>query len=260
MRQPTEADIEAAKAYLIERLSAERSMSYHLELLMREAAERVVEICYNAKIDPTVGSYENLPVKVQLEIEEVVEWLKETINDYFLILAVADHEENKDKILPFIFGVNHGQTFDERLTDYCTKYRDELLLLIGAGVFLGLTKKVLAKSIGSHLKQPYKNPDLVDGIAAPLTYGRGRSNSMFTAIGALTKFGIGKAWMYDRHLKAEMERAQGFMTFRNSTYSCDICDEYASYPHPMDDEIPPLHANCVCGTVYFNAYGEFIRL
>ena len=260
MRQPTEADIEAAKAYLRLRLEAERSMQYNLQIVMREAAERVVEICYNAKIAPAVGSYENLPIKVQMEIDEVVEWLKETIDDYFLTLAIYEHEENRDRILPFILGLNHGQTFDERLTDYCTKYRDELLLLVGAGLFLGIGKTALAKSIGSHLKQPYKNPDLVDGIAAPLTYGRGHSNSMFNAIGALTKYGIGKAWMYDRHLKAEMESAQGFMTFRNSTVPCDICDEYASYTHPMDDPTPPLHNSCVCGTVYFNAFGEFIRL
>ncbi len=260
MRKLTEADIETAKAYLRLRLEAEHSMTYNLEIVMREAAERVVEICYNAKIDPTVGSYENLPIKVQMEIEEVVQWLKETIDDYFLTLAIYDHDENRDKILPFILGVNHGQTFDERLTDYCIKYRDGLLLLVGAGLFLGIGKTALAKSIGSHLKQPYKNPDLVDGIAAPLTYGRGRTNSMFTAISTLTTFGIGRGWMYDRHLKAEMESAQGFMTFRNSTYSCSICDEYASYPHSMDDEIPPIHANCVCGTVYFNAYGEFISL
>lgn len=260
MRQPTEADIEAAKAYLRLRLEAERSMSYNLEIVMREAAERIVEICYNAKIDPTVGSYENLPIKVQMEIEEVVQWLKETINDYFLTLAIYEHDENKDKILPFILGVNHEMTFDERLADYCTKYRDELLLLVGAGLFLGMGKMALAKSIGNNLRKPYNNPELTEGIAAPLTYGRGRTNSMFTAINTLTTFGIGRGWMYDRHLKAEMEDAQGFMTFRNSSFPCDICDEYASRFHPMDDEIPPIHANCVCGTVYFNAIGEPIKI
>ena len=263
MIQPTEADIEAAKAYLRLRLEAERSMSYNLEIVMREAAERIVAIIYSdiglSPGERFVSVYEP-PARLMPQINEVVDWLRETIDDYFLTLAIYDHEENRDKILPFIFGLNHGQTFDERLTDYCTKYHDELLLLVGAGLFLGIGKTALAKSIGSHLKQPYKNPDLVDGIAAPLTYGRGHTNSMFTAINTLTTFGIGRGWMYDRHLKAEMESAQGFMTFRNSSWPCDICDEYASYPHPMDDEIPPIHANCVCGTVYFNAYGEFIRL
>lgn len=259
MRQPSEADIEATKAYLLQRLDAERSMYYHLEIVMREAAERIVEILYSSKIPPAVGSYENLPPTVQMQVDEVVEWLKETIDDYFLTLAIADHEENRDKILPFILSENHGQTFDERLIDYCDKYKDELMLLIGAGLLLGIGKSALAKSIGDNLKHPYANRLIADGIEAPLSYGRGKSNSMFTAINTLTRFGIGKAWMYYRHLKAEMERAQGFMTFRNSTWPCDICDEYASYMHPMDDPIPPLHANCVCGTIYFNALGEPIR-
>lgn len=259
MRQPNEADIEATKAYLRLRLEAEYSMTYNLQIIMREAAERVVDILYTANVSVEQLQFSDIPMRVQWDINAVVDWLKETIDDYFQTLAIYDHEDNKDRILPFILGVNHGQTFDERLTEYCSRYREELLLLVGAGLFLGLGQTALAKSIGSHLKQPYKNPDLAEGIAAPLSYGRGRSNSMFNAIGALTKYGIGKAWMYDRHLKAEMESAQGFMTFRNSTVPCDICDDYASYAHPMDDPIPPLHANCVCGTIYFNAYGDFLR-
>lgn len=260
MRQPTEADIEAAKAYLRLRLEAEHSMVRNLESVMREAAERVVDVLYSAGLTAGELEYADLPLRVQWDINAVIDWLNETINDYFLTLALYEKEDNKDIILPIILGKNHGMTFEERLSSYCTKYRDELLLLVGAGLFLGLTKMTLAKSIGNHLKQPYKNPDLVDGIAAPLTYGRGRTNSMYTAIGALTKFGIGQAWMYDRHVKAEMESAQGFITFRNSTVSCVTCDEYASYAHPMDDPIPPLHNSCVCGTIYFNAQGEFIRL
>lgn len=260
MKQPTDSDIEAAKAYLRERLECERAMSALLESAMKEAAERVVEILYSAKIPPAVGSYEILPPTVQMQVDEVVEWLKETIDDYFLTLAIADHEENRDKILPFILGENHGMTFAERLEDYCGKYRDELMVLIGAGLFLGIAESALVKSIGDNLKHPYANQLLAGGIEAPLTYGRGKSNSMFNAINTLTRFGIGRAWMYDRHLKAEMEKAQGFITFRNSHFLCDICDEYASYVHPMDDIIPPIHANCVCGTIYLNALGEPIKL
>ena len=133
------------------------------------------------------------------------------------------------------------------------------MLLVGAGLFLGVTKMVLAKSICDNLKHPYANQLLADGIAAPLTYGRGRTNAMFTAINSLTRFGIGRGWMYHRHLKAEMEQAQGFITFRNSSVPCDMCDDYASYTHPMDDPLPPLHGHCVCGTIYINALGEPLR-
>lgn len=254
MRQPTEADIEAAKAYLRLRLEAEHSMTYNLSIVMREAAERIVEICYNAKIDPTVGSYEKLPAKVQLEIEEVVQWLRETIYDYFLTLAIYDHEENRDKILPFILGENHGMTFDERLSVYCTKYRDELLLLVGAGLFLEISKSALAKSIGNHLKKPYNNPDLIEGIAAPLSYGRGRTNSMFTALSGLTTFGIAQAWMKDWELTTEEKGAIGWEVRRGSSYNCELCDENCGF-HSLDEGTQlPQHLSCACFAipVYLN--------
>lgn len=267
MNRPAETDIEAARAYLRLRLEAERSMTYHLELLLREAAERILAILYEAGIVygrelsklPEL-SEDNLPPKAAAQIQEVIQWLKETIDDYFLTLAIYDHEENKDRILPLILSKSHGQTFSERLADYCEKYRQEILLLAGAGLFLGMKQAELARSIGAHLRKPYHNPDLADAIAAPLTYGRGHTNSMFTAIDRLTKFGIGRAWMLDRHIKAEIKSAAGFFTFRNSSVPCSICDDYAAYPHPLDDPLPPLHANCVCGTIYFNHEGDFLRI
>ena len=243
--QPKESDIEAAKAYLRLRLEAEHSMNYNLSIVMREAAERIVEICYDAKIDPTVGSYENLPAKVQLEIEEVVQWLKETIDDYFLTLAIYDHEENRDRILPYILGENHGFTFDERLSDYCEKYRDELLLLVGAGLFLGLSQKVVAKSIGNNLKRPYNNPDLAEGIATPLTYGRGHTNSMFTAIGDLTRFGIGQAWMKNQYLNNIKNGCIGWYVQRGSSYPCELCDSKVGF-HEDDSDLPLYHSHCCC--------------
>lgn len=259
MKQPTEADIEVAKDYLRERIECEHAMTVLLENVMKEAAEKIVEICYSAGVNPQTFRYSDLPVRLQYQIDDIIRQLQSDIDDYFQTFAIADHEDNLDKILPFILGEQNGSTFEERLSDYCDKYRYELMLLIGTGLFLGIAKSALVKSIGENLKHPYANQLLADGIEVPLTYGRGKSNSMFNAINALTKYGIGKGWMYNRHLKAELERAQGFMTFRNSHYPCDMCDEYASYAHPMDDPIPPIHANCVCGTIYFNALGEPIR-
>lgn len=245
MRQPSEADIEAAKAYLRQRLDAERSMQYHLELVMREAAERVVEILYSANIHPTVASYGDLPLRVQWDIDEVVQWLKETINDYFLTLAIADHEENRNTILPFILGENHGMTFDERLTDYVGKYKNELLLLVGAGLLLGIGKSALVKSIGDNLRQPYANPMLKDGIEKSISYGRGRTNSMFTAIGDLTRFGIAEAWMKNQYINNRKDGCIGWLVQRGSHFSCELCDSYVGF-HTDESELPPYHLSYKC--------------
>lgn len=247
--QPTSKDIEAAKTYLRQRINAEHSMTYNLEIVMREAAERVVGILYKSNITPAVGSFENLPMRVKLQIEEVVQWLKETIEDYFTTLAIYDHDENKDIILPFLFEKNHGMTFGERLDDYCGKYRDELFLLIMAGVSLGLAKKMVAKSIGSNLKQPYKNPDLADGISVPLTYGRGRTNSMFTAISGLTTYGIAKGWMRNWEIETKKDGAIGWIVQRGSSYPCEQCDDNCGF-HSIDEGTQlPQHLSCCCFAV-----------
>lgn len=260
MKKPTESDLYAAREYLAKRLEAERSMVYNLEILMREAASRVVEILYSANIDPKRINNTDLPLRVQWDINAVIDWFNEAIEDYFETLAIGENEDDRDLILSFILAENHGMTFGERLSDYCSKYRDELILLVGAGLFLGLSKKAVADSIGRNLKKPYRNPELAEGITTPLSYGRGRTNSMFTAISALTANGVGRGWMYGRHLRAEKDGAEGFYTFRNSLVPCSICDSYASYLHPMDDEVPPLHLSCVCGVVYVDSEGKFIRM
>lgn len=248
MQQPSESDIGAAKAYLLQRLDAERSMSYNLEIVMREAAERIVEILYSAKTPPAVGSYENLPPTVQMQVDKVVEWLKETIDDYFLTLAIADHEKNRDSILPIVLGENHGQTFEERLSDYCEKYRNELMLLIGAGLSLGIAKSALAKSIGENLKHPYANQLLTDGIAAPLTYGRGRTNSMFSAINDLTRYGIAEGWMQNQYIRNRKDGCIGWYVQRGSTYPCELCDSMVGF-HTNESELPPYHLSCRCYAV-----------
>lgn len=248
MRQPSEADIEAAKAYLRQRLDAERSMQNNLEYVMREAAERVVEILYSANIHPTVASYGDLPLRVQWDIDEVVQWLKETIDDYFVTLAIADHEENKDLILPLMYGESFGSTFDERLTDYVGKYKNELLLLIGAGLLLGIGKSALAKSIGDNLRQPYANPMLKDGIEAPLTYGRGKSNAMYNAISSLTRNGIAGAWMKNFYIETRKNGCIGWLVQRGSSYPCEICQAYVGL-QTSEENLPPFHLNCVCYAV-----------
>lgn len=246
MQRPREADIERAKEYLRQRIKCEQAMTTLLESAMKDAAERIVEILYSAKTPPAVDTYENLPPAVQMQVDEVVEWLKETIDDYFLTLAIADHEENRDSILPIVLGENHGQTFEERLSDYCEKYRNELMLLIGAGLFLGIAESALAKSIGENLKHPYANQLLTDGIAAPLTYGRGRTNSMFTALSGLTKYGIESAWMLHWELKTEADGAIGWLVQRGSSYPCPQCDDNCGFHSINEGTQLPQHLSCCC--------------
>lgn len=245
MVQPKESDIEAAKTYLRQRLEAERSMSVNLEAVMREAAKQIVEICYSANINPQTFRYADLPLRVQWDIDAVIEWLKEQIEDYFETLAIADHEENRNTILPLVLGENHGQTFDERLTDYVGKYKDELMLLIGAGLFLGIAKSTLAKSIGENLRHPYANQLLAEGIGESISYGRGKSNSMYNAINGLTRYGIAQGWMKNQYINNRKDGCLGWYVQRGSHFPCELCDSCVGF-HTDESELPPFHNSCCC--------------
>lgn len=248
MRQPSESDIESAKEYLRQRLDAELSMTRNLEVVMNEAAEKIVKICYSAGVNPQSFHFSDLSAKAQKEINDVINWLQETIDDYFLTLAIADHKETKDDVLNVILAENHGLTFDERLTDYCEKYKNELLLLIGAGLFLGITESALLRSLKENLRHPYANQLLAEGIDAPITYGRGRTNSMFTAISDLTRFGIATGWMKNQYLQNLNNGCLGWYVRRGSSYPCDLCDSNVGF-HVDEDSLPPYHGNCCCYAV-----------
>lgn len=249
MRQAREKDIEAAREYLLLRLEAERSMVRNLEGLMREAAERFVDVCYAAGVDAAGCVFDKLPARVRARLEEVVEWLRETIEDYFLTLAVYDHEDSRDVVVPLILGRTHGMTLGERLEDYCRKFRDELLVLIGAGLALKVARGTLAASIGDNLRHPYGNALLRPAIAAPLSYGRGRTNSMLTALGDLTRHGIARGWMRHWELATAARGAVGWVVRRGSSVACGLCDDNCGF-HAVDEGTGlPMHNSCCCVAV-----------
>lgn len=255
MTGASERDYEAARAFVRKIVDAQHAMEIQVESLMAEAAGRIVEILYGAGLTAESLDYGRLPLSVQFKITGVLRWLQEAIADYFEQTVTEEGDSDRDMILPFVLGRIHGKTFGERLSEYVARFRTEMLVLTAAGLATGLGSVPLVRSVVRNFRKPYANPELAGAIAEKPSYGRGRTNSMFTAIGDLTKNGVARAFNYQRMLEALKKGAAGFYTFRNSTYPCDTCDEYAAYFHPMDDARPPLHLSCVCGVIYVDWEG-----
>ena len=240
-----EEDISAVKAYIAERISAQHSMDYNLEIVMREAAVRIVEICYAYRRNPRTFRYEDLPPGARKDIDAVIEWLREIIDSYFQTLALAGHEERDKVILPYIYRARDGMTFQERLSDYLDKYRTELLVLIGAGMTLGIGRKELADSIGRNIKRPWNNPELAEEVT-PVSYGKGRTNVMYAAIGALTRHGIAEGWQKNWDDATKERGCLGWYVMRGSTYPCDLCDDNCGFHSVEDGTGLPVHLSCCC--------------
>ena len=247
-RQPRQHDIEAAREYVRQRLDAERSMQYNLQIIMREAAERVVAVCYAYVVNPRTLSYDTLPADAQRSVDDIMSWLRDAIEDYFTELALYCEDDDKATLLAFITRRTYGSTFGERLTEYLRRYRVELMVLVGAALMLGLSKSRAASTIGDNMRQPFANPELKAGISNVPSYGHGQTNSMYTALGRLTQFGISEAWMHARYVSDKKNGATGWYVMRSSAYPCDLCDSMQGY-HADDTQLPPYHNSCVCVAV-----------
>lgn len=251
---PNADELEEARQYLRDRLDAEESMTTNLKKVMDWAAMRIVEIAYSYNIPPENFSFSSNR-KMQDEIDQVIEVLVEDVDDCVEKLAVYGHEDDSDDILAYIHRENHGMTFMERLRDYAQKYRNELEIGVIAALYLKKSAVEALGAIKDNMEHPFKNPLITQAIKAGRvieipSYGRGRTNSMLTALTNLTRFAVAEGWMFGLWLEATRDNAMGFVTFRNSIYPCDMCDEYAGWIHPMDDPLPPLHSHCVCGAIF----------
>lgn len=254
----TNRDIEEAKAYLRSRVDAENSMTYNLERLMKEAARRMVNIAYRYKIPPSQFRF-SANSYLQLEINDVVRWLKDRIEETTLRLAVAYEKkpEDGDRIIAYVSARSHGKTFRQRTDVYCNRFKYEVESAIAAGLLLGVAKEKLKQSIYDNLTHPYSSPIFKEAIGEKsiatrlvskgITYGVGRPKSMRNALDSLTTHAVSQGWM--RHWLNVHDVASGFYAYRGSSYPCQLCDSKTGW-HPIEDYTGGWHLRCRCYFVF----------
>ena len=245
LRQPTREDKQQAREYLLKRMDAVNSMSYNLEKLFHEAIKRIVIICYQFNLKPKELNTDEIPEKVLIRINEVIEWLYETVTEYFDTLVNAAPDSDSDYLLPWVKRERAGMTFEQRLSKYCDQFRLEMLILTAAGVAVGLGSAALITSIFHNLKKPWDNPDLKEEIKNVPSYGIGRTNSMYTAVNALTRDGVASGWMKAKYINDKKKNCIGWWVERGSSIPCDICDPQTGF-HYNDSQLPLYHLSCCC--------------
>lgn len=258
MNQPTSRDIDKAKDYLRQRLNAELSMKNNLIELMVKAAKEIVSISYKYNIPPEQFEF-SYNTELQQEIDKVISLLLNMIEDYTETLAVATHTDEKEHIISFINRVSHGQTLSQRVKTYVERYKYELEAVVAAGLLLEIGESSLLQSVKNYFTQPYNNPYFLNavkkgGLSATriqtngVSFGVGRTNSSFTALDDVTNFAIAEGWMDYFSMIAKQNGAIGFMSYRGSSYPCQLCDYETTYFHVFEngDPVPPYHSHCCC--------------
>ena len=240
MIQPKQSDIKEAREYLRRRLAAEVSMEHYLDRRLIAAAREIVEYAYSRNIPPTLFSFQYDPF-LTYEVERIIRRLISEIEDYDFELADSTNRAEGESLLPYITREIDGFTYHDRLTLYSNRFRDEVEQFIKAGLVAGLTKSALESVIAKSYKTPYKNTIISDVEHKGFT--------AYPRLLLLTRHTIADAWMHadmEYHLRRGVI---GFITYRGSSFPCQLCDDMAKVFHSFSDPYPPYHPNCCCYAV-----------
>lgn len=261
----TSEQLEAAREFLRQRLENELSMEKAVLDLLTAFAERLIDLYLH-------GAGE-------VEIDALVDDLVAMILDDCETLAVDEHEDRRNDIIPYILREWKGETLEGRVRRRVGTLMEEMAAVYVAGTLLGKVRNEIVSAIKSSMVTPWQNPILIEmrtklkdgdyalmgrmndyGIENPSFfeerhYGKGVVTSSLVALQRMTRFAVGEGWMYYGWLDARERDAVGYYVERGSSYPCSICDERVGTFFYLTDQgnYPPLHLNCLCIVVYVYA-------
>ena len=254
--------LEAAKAYLRQRIEDELSMEKAVLDLLGAFAERLIDLYMH-------GAGE-------VEIDALVEDLVAMLLDDCETLAVDEHTDRRDAIIPYILREWKGETLEGRVRRRVGTLMEEVAAVYVAGTLLNKVRNEIVSAIKSSMVTPWQNPLLIEmrrklkegdyalmgrmneyGIENPAFfeerhYGRGVPVSSLVDLQRMTRFAVGEGWMYNDWLDAKDNGAVGYYVERGSSYNCDICDSHVGTFYYINDEsnMPMYHSSCMCVIIY----------
>lgn len=238
-----------AQAYIRQRLENEYAMDNAVDGLMASFVRMYIEMLGNGAS--------------QQELDALIDTLALQLLDDCETLAVDEHEQSRDGIVPFIMREWNGKTLEERVRERCKTFADEVYILFILGGLLGKSENYIRLSILQNWDKPYQNP-LIDEarelsakgeIAAPVSleqphFGHGTPVSSHKAIQDMTRYAVMQGWGWHDY-NEHKDKAVGYVVQRGSSYPCDICDSHVGYHDITDEEnLPMYHNHCRCYVIW----------
>ena len=245
--------LDDARKYLKDRLAAELSFQNNLEDLIDRYSYKLVDIAYSSNIPPKLFTF-NYNKDIREKIDSVIEEMHSMVESMVETLAVADHKDNKEKILTYINRDIGGENFYDRLNKHVDTFRKEIEGIIAAALLLGTSKVIIKQNMATYRKMPYLNPifkeavKLNEGKASVLVnkglhLGIGVSNSAYNSINTLGRFTIGDAWQRNWYDDWDSKGSIGFNVITTSG-ACGTCSTNAGFH--TDGNLPLYHLGCRC--------------
>lgn len=239
--------------YTIRRAQAERNVKSHITSILKSVATRIASFGQTVRYVSSKSLYRNILTSYA---SSALNDAEDEIREYTIEYAKASIQVLGDKdtgaTTRLINGELFGKTFLDRLSNYTNRFAEDIANIMFACQVLGKTQQQTQNAVVDYMTDPYGSDLIIKanakgaGIQTP-SYGKGIYHSAYKNIVRNSQGTIAIAWGRELRNYAKRNSAIGFRVHRGSSYPCAICDdEVADGIHPITDDMPPFHLNCVC--------------
>lgn len=265
-REPTEEDVRDAKDYVLRMSEYADLLGDKVMDILREAAERIVIICYKYNIPPKdfqFSANRQMQEEVYAVMDEVEEEIYDMMEEY--CTRCTDDKDIIALLLAWMMLLGSGnKNLHDTLTDKLRQFLYDLEAQIAAMMLAGYTMEKALQRILDTLTNVYSSPEMRRAILRPLNaaayyiqqggihHGNvGQSSSGANNVINMVKTTLAMVWQKAlEHLYKKLG-VGGYITQRGSDYECgNICDTHVGF-HKMSDTsgMPPFHPHCYCYTI-----------
>lgn len=258
-------------SYLSDVIDVMSDVPIYLKRQLKSSLEDMVEVYRKTGIPPKEISIDrNRDLK--RDVTAIIFLLNEKIKLYLQAVLASDiysisdeatdsNTRDADKVDAMNTFINEdieGKNTIDRISDYCENFMYEAEAFIVAGLASDLSKDEILTEWSKYANKPYNSEVIKEAIRSNefeatnikskgVSYGSGISQS---ALLALTLVGQDTAFrFYNRNLRESWllnNTISGWISIRNSSFPCQLCDSQAYVFHPISELFQAWHRRCVC--------------
>lgn len=196
--------------------------------------------------------FENDP-QLDAEANELLQGFSDTLVEKAKRLAEAIIRESLEGDYPDAWEQADGEDYDSILFRFDMQgshLKDLLQIWIALAVVNNIGKSELRVLISRYLNNPFTSPLWMDIPLNALIWGRGYSKNILEQIAIIGQNAIFGAARFAEWLDEKANGATYYIRRRGSSYDCDVCDDLANKPIPIDEPFEIPHSRCCCWPEY----------
>ena len=258
-------------SYLSDVIDVMSDVPIYLKRQLKSSLEDMFDVYRKTGIPPKEISIDRNK-DLKRDVTAIIFLLNEKIKLYLQSILASDiysisdevtdsNTSDSDKVDAMNAFINEdidGKNTIDRIADYCKNFMYEAEAFIVAGLASDLSDGEIVNEWSKYSNKPYNSELIKEAMRSNefeatnikskgVTYGSGVSQA---ALLALALVGQDTAFrFYNRNLREAWllnNTISGWISIRNSSFPCQLCDSQAYVFHPISELFQAWHRRCVC--------------